>query len=98
MAEVALNWVANRPGVASVLIGATKVGQLEQNIAALSFELPTELRQRLDAVSAPERTFPYVLFGDDVQGLIHGGVKVGAKRFGYAPEVSISGTGATVAA
>jgi aryl-alcohol dehydrogenase-like predicted oxidoreductase len=98
MAEVALNWVANRPGVASVLIGATKVKQLEQNIAALSFDIPAELRQRLDSVSAPERTFPYVLFGDEVQGLLHGGVTVGTKRLGYFPEVAISGAGATVAA
>jgi len=98
MAEVALNWVANRPGVASVLVGATKVNQLEQNIAALSFEIPAELRQRLDSVSAPERTFPYVLFGDAVQGLIHGDVTVGAKRSGYFPDVAVSGSGATVAA
>jgi aryl-alcohol dehydrogenase-like predicted oxidoreductase len=97
MAEVALNWVANRPGVASVLVGATKVKQLEQNIAALSFEIPPELRQRLDAVSAPEQTFPYVLFGNEVQGMLHGGVTVGAKRSGYFPKVLVSGAGATVA-
>jgi aryl-alcohol dehydrogenase-like predicted oxidoreductase len=29
MAQVALNWVANRPGVASVIVGATKLTQLE---------------------------------------------------------------------
>jgi aryl-alcohol dehydrogenase-like predicted oxidoreductase len=98
MAEVALNWVANRPGVASVLVGATKLKQLEQNIVALSFEIPPELRRRLDAVSAPERTFPYVLFGNEVQGTLHGGVPVGAKRSGYFPEVLVSGAGATVAA
>ena len=98
MAEVALNWVANRPGVASVLIGATKVKQLEQNITALSFEIPAELRQRLDAVGAVERTFPYLLFGDEVQGLVHGGVTVGTKRPGYFPRVLVSGAGATVTA
>ena len=31
MAQVALNWVANRPGVASVIVGATKLSQLEDN-------------------------------------------------------------------
>jgi len=63
MAEVALNWVANRPGVASVIVGATKLKQFEQNIAALSFDIPDELQARLDAASAPERTFPYTFFG-----------------------------------
>jgi diketogulonate reductase-like aldo/keto reductase len=98
MAEVALNWVANRPGVASVIVGATKLTQLAQNIAALSFEIPSELQDRLDAVSAPERGFPYTLFGDEVQGKLHGGATVGAKRHGYVPDVLISGSGATVAA
>src|SRR5882757_1737967 len=98
MAEVALNWVANRPGVASVIVGATKLTQLAQNIAALSFEIPSELQDRLDAVSAPKRSFPYTLFGDEVQGMLHGGATVGAKRHGYVPDVLISGSGATVAA
>jgi aryl-alcohol dehydrogenase-like predicted oxidoreductase len=98
MAEVALNWVANRPGVASAIVGATKLTQLAQNIAALSFEIPSELQDRLDAVSAPERGFPYTLFGDEVQGMLHGGATVGAKRHGYVPDVLISASGATVAA
>src|SRR5208283_4458514 len=29
MAQVATNWVANRPGVATVLVGATKQAQLD---------------------------------------------------------------------
>jgi hypothetical protein len=49
-------------------------------------------------VSAPERGFPYTLFGDEVQGMLHGGATVGAKRYGYVPDVLISGSGATVAA
>jgi hypothetical protein len=84
--------------VASVIVGATKLTQLAQNIAALSFEIPSELQVRLDAVSAPERGFPYTLFGDEVQGMLHGGATVGAKRYGYVPDVLISGSGATVAA
>jgi aryl-alcohol dehydrogenase-like predicted oxidoreductase len=91
MAEVALNWVANRPGVASVIVGATKLRQLEENIAALSFDIPAELLQRLDAVSAPERHFPYMFFGSEMQGMIHGGANVGMKPQGYGPAVEISG-------
>ncbi|MCT7085238.1 aldo/keto reductase, partial [Salmonella enterica] len=38
MAQVALNWVATQPGIASVIIGATKLAQLDDNLSALSFE------------------------------------------------------------
>lgn len=77
MAQVAVNWVANRPGVASVLVGATKLEQLQDNLAALDFELPEELRARLDAASAPDRRFPYTFFGPEIQDMINGGVAVG---------------------
>ncbi len=95
MAQVALNWVANRPGVASVIVGATKVEQLNDNIAALSFDLPAELGQRLDAVSAPVQTFPYIFFGREVQGSLHAGAIVGTKPPGYFPTVRIAGRGAS---
>jgi diketogulonate reductase-like aldo/keto reductase len=96
MAAVAVNWVANRPAVASVIVGATKLRQLEENIAALAFEMPSELRVRLDAASTPERTFPYTFFGSEIQGMIHGGVTVGDKPPGYFPSVAIFGGGSGV--
>lgn len=52
MAQVAVNWAANRPGIASVLVGATKLSQIEDNLGALDFEIPSELHQRLDDASA----------------------------------------------
>jgi aryl-alcohol dehydrogenase-like predicted oxidoreductase len=91
MAQVALNWVANRPGVASVILGATKLPQLEDNLAALSFAIPPELQARLDAASAPEPLFPYTFFEDGQQQRIHGGVAVASKPQGYAPAVRIPG-------
>jgi aryl-alcohol dehydrogenase-like predicted oxidoreductase len=94
MAQVALNWVANRPGVASVIVGATKVEQLQENITALSFDLPVELRQRLDVASAPPQTFPYIFFGSEVQGSLHAGAIVGTKPPGYFTSVRITGRGA----
>jgi aryl-alcohol dehydrogenase-like predicted oxidoreductase len=89
MAQVALNWVATQPGVASVIIGATKLAQLDDNLAALSFEIPAEWRTRLDAASALEPTFPYWFFGDVQQSRLHGGVAVGSKPAGYAPPVYV---------
>jgi aryl-alcohol dehydrogenase-like predicted oxidoreductase len=98
MAEVALNWVAQRPGVASVIIGATRMDQLSANLGALTFEIPPELLNRLDAVSAPERPFPYTFFGSEIQGMINGGVTVGGKRMGYHPITDTAGTGAGISA
>jgi diketogulonate reductase-like aldo/keto reductase len=85
MAQVAINWVAHRPGVASILLGATKLAQLEDNLAALDFELPAELRNRLDTASAPVTRFPYTFFTPGMQSRLTGGALVGDKPPGYAP-------------
>jgi aryl-alcohol dehydrogenase-like predicted oxidoreductase len=61
-AQVALNWVTNRPAVSSTIIGATKIQQLEQNLAALDFAIPAELSKQLDVISAPELAYPYYFF------------------------------------
>ena len=52
-AQVALNWARSRPGVASVLLGARTVAQLEDNLAALAWELDEGEMERLNRVSAP---------------------------------------------
>lgn len=82
MAQVALNWVANRPGVASVLVGATKLHQLEDNLGALEFEIPSELSQRLDVVSSLPASFPYSFFEGEIQSMIHTS-NVASKPAGY---------------
>lgn len=95
MAQVALNWVANRPGVASEIVGATKLHQLEDNIRALAFELPPSLRARLDQISEPEPQFPYTFFGQAIQGMIHGAA-AGDKPDGYRAPIRIAAGGAGV--
>ena len=62
MAQVALAWVARRPGVSSVLIGASRPDQLAQNIASLDIELTPEHRARLEAVGKPPTLNPYFIF------------------------------------
>jgi aryl-alcohol dehydrogenase-like predicted oxidoreductase len=93
VAQVALNWVANRPGVASVIVGASKFEQLHDNLQALDFTLPAELAARLDTASAPQCPYPYTFFGPGMQGMVHGGTNVGIKPAGYAPLVQVSGGG-----
>jgi len=72
-AQVALNWVATQPGITSTIIGATKLAQLEDNLAALDFQIPAELRNRLDEVSAIEAVHPYVFYGEPFRSMINGG-------------------------
>jgi aryl-alcohol dehydrogenase-like predicted oxidoreductase len=85
MAQVAINWAANRPGIASVIVGATKLAQLEDNLKALEFTIPPESLDRLETVSRPESQFPYSFFDNEIQGMIHGGVAVGRQHSSYAP-------------
>jgi voltage-dependent potassium channel beta subunit len=48
--QLALAWAAARPGVSSVILGATSVAQLEEDLGALAVDLPPELEQALDAL------------------------------------------------
>ena len=75
-AQVALNWVATQPGVTSTIIGATKIAQLDDNIAAIEFTLPAELRQRLDEASALPTAHPYLFFGGILQQMISGNTSI----------------------
>ncbi len=78
MAQVALNWVATQSGITSTILGATKLKQLDDNLASLDFEIPAELRRKLDEASALEPAHPYMFFGEVLQSRIHGGVRVDA--------------------
>ncbi len=71
-AQVALNWVATQPGITSTILGASKVKQLEDNLSALEFAIPAELRKRLDEVSAPASLHPYIFFEPFIQKMIQG--------------------------
>lgn len=86
MAGVAINWLANRPAMSSVILGATRPEQLEQTLAALAFDLPPELEARLDQAGALPPLFPYA-FMDSIQPRMHGGAQVSAQppRFDAAP-------------
>ena len=75
-AQVALNWAATQPGITSLIIGASKTAQLDDNLRFLQFDLPAELRKRLDAVSAFDVGHPYSFFEPGMQGMISGGTSV----------------------
>ena len=75
-AQVALAWVAGRPGVDSTLIGASRPEQVADNIAALDTALSPEQRERLDEASAPAPIAPFSLAGPFIQKLVFGGTDV----------------------
>ena len=54
-AQLALAWVAKNPHVSTVITGASKLSQLQQNLGALAVidKLMPEVMERIDAVTAP---------------------------------------------
>ncbi|MBB4931934.1 aryl-alcohol dehydrogenase-like predicted oxidoreductase [Lipingzhangella halophila] len=78
--QVAVNWVAQRPGVAATLVGARTVTQLENNIAALEFSLSPEQQADLDAAGQLDLPQPYSLFAGELhRQAISGGLTVRAE-------------------
>ena len=60
MAAVALAWLADRPAVTSVILGARTVEQLDDNLAAADLTLDAEQTRLLDEASAPAvADYPY---------------------------------------
>lgn len=57
-ARVALAWVQSRPGVASTIIGARTMEQLEENLGALDLRLSPEHEAALEEASRPKLNFP----------------------------------------
>jgi len=57
-AQVALNWVLNKPGVDTIVIGARNEDQLEDNLGAVGWSLTDDEMARLDEVSALPEPYP----------------------------------------
>ena len=73
LAQVALRWVMQRPGVSSTLIGVRTVEQLAGNLAAADFELDASQMSRLDAASVPAPGFSAGLTAPMIRRMIFGG-------------------------
>jgi len=57
--QIALNWLLQRPSVATVVIGARNEEQLKANLGAVGWSLTPEQMTRLDAASERPKTYPY---------------------------------------
>jgi aryl-alcohol dehydrogenase-like predicted oxidoreductase len=57
--QIAINWLLQRPTVASVIFGARTEEQLRQNLGAIGWNLTAEQVARLDAASTVTLAYPY---------------------------------------
>jgi aryl-alcohol dehydrogenase-like predicted oxidoreductase len=73
MAQVALAWTLAQRGVASTLIGASTVSQLESNIAATDLHLTADQLTRLNQASAPAPGFSSSLTAPSIRRMVFGG-------------------------
>jgi len=77
LAQVALAWAAAQPGISAPIMGASRVEQVRDNIAALDIQFRPEQLHALAEASAPESTFPYAIFTPEMnRGAVFGGVSV----------------------
>ena len=78
-AAVALAWVQSRPGVASTIIGARRLDQLDQNLEALDGRLTADEIAALDRLSAPTLNFP-ANFLKSANMFMHAGATVNGEK------------------
>jgi aryl-alcohol dehydrogenase-like predicted oxidoreductase len=58
VARVALGWLLAKPGVSTIVLGASKRGQLEDNLGAMDVRLDPEEVRRLDELSPHAPYYP----------------------------------------
>ena len=75
VASVALAWVHAKPGVTSIIIGARRMSQFEDNIRALDVTLTADELARLDAITEPTLGFPQSML-PMAPALVNGGTTI----------------------
>ena len=75
-AQVALAWLRTRPVPVIPIIGARKLGQIEDNICSLDVKFSSEQLQRLDKISAVSMGFPHDFMAlEPVKAIVFGGMR-----------------------
>lgn len=59
VAQVAINWLLQRPTISNIIIGARNEEQLKQNLEAVGWNLTTDQVKKLDAASVTDPVYPY---------------------------------------
>jgi aryl-alcohol dehydrogenase-like predicted oxidoreductase len=82
--QIAHAWLRSRPGVSSVIMGATTVSQLDENLKALDVQLQSEHLAVLDKASRPTLNWPFdALANVGVFG--YGGTTINGETFPVNP-------------
>jgi aryl-alcohol dehydrogenase-like predicted oxidoreductase len=58
-AQVAINWLLQKPGVTAPIIGARRMQQLESNLGATGWSLSPDQVAKLDGASETSVPYPY---------------------------------------
>lgn len=72
VAQIALAWLLHQPAVTSVIIGAKRLEQLEDNLQSVTLSLTNEQLQRLDAVSQLPPEYPQWMLSRQADGRLPG--------------------------
>lgn len=75
-ARVALAWAAGRPGISSVIIGASRPEQITDNVGALDVRLTQDQWETLNAAGGPDAFDLYSIFSPAVNRMVFGGQTV----------------------
>ena len=59
VAQVAINWLLQRPSVSNVIIGARNEQQLRENLGSVGWNLTADQIGKLDAASSTQPAYPY---------------------------------------
>jgi aryl-alcohol dehydrogenase-like predicted oxidoreductase len=59
VSQIALNWLLQRPTVASVIVGSRNEEQLKHNLSAVGWNLTAEQVAKLDRASEMPTIYPY---------------------------------------
>ena len=54
LSQLALNWIAKNPAVTSMIVGASRPEQVEENVRELEVRPPEEVMARLDALATTQ--------------------------------------------
>ena len=72
-AQVALNWLLQKPTVSSLIIGARTEEQLKQNLGVIGWNLSPDQVKHLDDVSACPKSYPY--WHQDIYPMLNSQIK-----------------------
>jgi aryl-alcohol dehydrogenase-like predicted oxidoreductase len=75
VASVALAWLHELPAVTSIIIGARRLSQFEDNVLALDVKLTAEELARLNEITAPTFGFPQSML-PMAPGILNGGTTI----------------------